>query len=312
MRRLSGSGGHLRGSGSRRAGRKPMDAVVMFKTLVLGALYNLSDDQIGYQVRDRLSFMRFPGLGLEDRVPDAKTVWLCREGLAQAGVVETLFKQFDGYLARQGYIARGGQILDASIVPVPRNHNTREENKAIKAGEMPEGWADKPARRSQKDTDARWTKKHGKSHYGYKNHVNVDRKHKLVRRYHVSNAALHDSQAVDHLLMQGNTGSEVRADPAYRSEEMEARLRARGLKSRIHRKGKRAKPLSAQGKSSNRTKSAVRARVEHVFGAQTNDMGGTLVRTVGLIRAKARIGMKNLAYNMRRLAQLRRLNPCPA
>ena len=112
--------------------------------------------------------------------------------------------------------------------------------------------------------------------------------------------------------MQGNTGAGVWADPAYRSEEMEAKLRAHGLKSRIHRKGKRGKPLTDQGKASNRTKSAVRARVEHVFGAQTNDMGGTLVRTIGLIRAKAKIGMKNLAYNMRRLVQLRRLNPCPA
>jgi len=295
-----------------RAGRKPMDAVVMFKTLLLGALYNLSDDQIEYQVRDRLSFMRFLGLRLEDRVPDAKTVWLYREGLAQAGMVEALFQQFDGYLARQGYIARGGQILDATIVPVPRNRNTREENKAIKAGEEPEGWADKPVKRSQKDTDARWTRKHGKSHYGYKNHVNVDRRHKLVRRYHVSDAALHDSQAVDHLLTRGNTGAGVWADPAYRSEDMEAKLRALNLKSRIHRKGKRGKPLTEQGKCSNRTKSAVRARVEHVFGAQANDMGGTLVRTIGLIRAKAKIGMKNLAYNMRRLVQLRRLTPCPA
>ena len=295
-----------------RAGRKPMDAVVMFKTLVLGALYNLSDDQIEYQVRDRLSFMRFLGLGLQDRVPDAKTVWLYREGLAQAGMVEALFKQFDGYLARQGYIARGGQILDASIVAVPKNHNTREENKAIKAGELPDGWADKPAKRSQKDVDARWTKKHGKSHYGYKNHVNVDRKHKLVRRYHVSDAAQHDSQAVDHLLMQGNTGSGVWADAAYRSEEMEGKLRDRKLKSHIHRKGKRGKPLTEQANGSNRTKSSVRVRVEHVFGAQTNDMGGTLVRTIGMVRARAKIGMKNLTYNMRRLVQLRRINPCPA
>ncbi len=295
-----------------RAGRKPMDAVLMFKTLVLSALYNLSDDQIEYQVRDRLSFMRFLGLGLEDRVPDAKTVWLYREALAQAGKVEELFSQFDGYLARQGYIARGGQILDASIVPVPRNHNTRDENAAIKNGEVPEDWADKPAKRAQKDLDARWTKKHGKNHYGYKNHVNVDRRHKLVRRYHVSDAARHDSQAVDHLLMQGNTGSGVWADAAYRSEEMEAKLRARRLKSHIHRKGKRGKPLTEQAKGSNRTRSGIRVRVEHVFGAQANDMGGTLVRTIGLVRATAKIGMKNLAYNMRRLGQLRRLNPCPA
>jgi IS5 family transposase len=181
------------------AGRKPMDAVLMFKTLVLSAVYNLSDDQIEYQIRDRLSFMRFLGLGLGDRVPplvvclanhcraaDAKTVGLYRDTLAQAGKVEALFRQFDGHLARQGCIARGGQILDASIVAVPRNHNTRDENAAIKKGEVPEDWADKPAKRVQKDVDARWTKKHGKSHYGYKNHVNVDRMHKLVRRYHVS------------------------------------------------------------------------------------------------------------------------------
>jgi len=132
------------------AGRKPMDAVLMFKTPVLGALYNLSDDQVEYQVRDRLSFMRFLGLGLADRVPDAKTVWLYREALAPAGKVEELFRLFDKHLARQGYIARGGQILDASIVPVPRNHNTREENAAIKDGKEPpsravEGWKDKPA-----------------------------------------------------------------------------------------------------------------------------------------------------------------------
>ena len=295
-----------------RAGRKPMDAVLMFKTLVLSALYNLSDDQIEYQVRDRLSFMRFLGLGLEDRVPDAKTVWLYREALAQAGKVEELFQQFDGYLARQGYIARGGQILDASIVRVPRNHNTRDENATIKNGDVPEDWADKPAKRSQKDVDARWTKKHGKSHYGYENHVNVDRKHKLVRRYHVSDAAMHDSKAVDHLLMQSNTGAGVWADSAYRSEEMEAKLRGLKLRSHIHRKGKRGKPLTEQAKGSNRTKSTVRVRVEHIFGAQANDMGGTLVRTIGAVRARAKIGMKNLAYNMRRLGQLRRLNPSPA
>ena len=92
--------------------------------------------------------------------------------------MEEVFGLFDGHLARQGYIARGGQILDASIVPVPRNHNSREENAAIKKGEVPEEWKDKPATRSQKDLDARWAKKHGKSHYGTKNHVNVDRMHK--------------------------------------------------------------------------------------------------------------------------------------
>ena len=289
------------------AGRKPWDAVVMFKAIVLCELYNLSDDQVEYQLRDRLSFMRFLGLCLEDKVPDAKTVWLYREHLAQAGMIETLFEDFDGYLEKQGYLAMGGQIIDASIVPVPKQRNSRDDNARIKDGETPEGWEDQPAKRSQKDTDARWTKKHGKSHYGYKNHVNVDRRHKLVRRYRVTDAAVHDSQVVEDILDPDNTASDVWADSAYRSAEIEAKLEDKGLKSRIHRKGHRDKPLSEREKRGNETRSKVRARVEHVFGAQSNDMGGTLVRGIGLVRAKARIGLKNLAYNMRRLVQLERL-----
>ena len=197
-----------------RAGRKPWDAIVMFKTIILCALYNLSDDQVEHQIRDRLSFMRFLGLGLEGRVPDAKTVWLYREQLTQAGVIEALFETFDGYLKDQGYLAMGGQIIDASIVAVPKQRNSREENARIKAGETPAGWEDKPAKRRQKDVEARWTKKHGKSHYGYKNHVNVDRRHKLVRRYHVSDAAEHDSQVLDDILDGDNTALGVWADSA--------------------------------------------------------------------------------------------------
>ena len=99
----------------------------------------------------------------------------------------------------------------------------------------------------------------------------------------------------------------VWADSAYRSAEIEASLKEKGLRSRIHRKGRRNKPLSEREKQGNKTRSSVRVRAEHVFGAQSNDMGGTLVRSVGLVRAKARIGLKNLAYNMRRLVQLERL-----
>ena len=244
---------------------------------------------------------------LEGRVPDAKTVWLYREQLTQAGVIEALFETFDGYLKDQGYLAMGGQIIDASIVAVSKQRNSREENARIKAGETPAGWEDKPAKRRQKDVEARWTKKHGKSHYGYKNHVNVDRRHKLVRRYHVSDAAEHDSQVLDDILDGDNTALAVWADSAYRSAEIEAALKEKGLRSRIHRKGRRNKPLSEREKQGNKTRSSVRVRVEHVFGAQGNDMGGTLVRSVGLVRAKARIGLKNLAYNMRRLVQLERL-----
>ena len=293
------------------AGRKPWDAVVMFKAIVLCALYNLSDDQVEYQIRDRLSFVRFLGLGLEDKVPDAKTVWLYREQLAQAGMIATVFENFDSYLKDRGYLAMGGQIVDASIVSVPTQHNKRDENAKIKAGETPKDWVDKPAKFRQKDTDARWTKKHGKSHYGYKNHINVDRRHKLVRCYHVTKASVHDSQALEAVLDADNTASDVWADSAYRSAGIEKILKEKCLSSRIPYKGHRNKPLSKRQEQGNKTRSKVRVRVEHIFGAQSNDMGGAQVRSIGIIRAKARIGLKNLAYNMRRLVQLEHLATAP-
>jgi IS5 family transposase len=133
------------------AGRKPFDAVLMFKVLVLQALYNLADEQVEYLIRDRLSFMRFLGLGLEDTVPDATTVWLFREALAKAGLVKTLFERFNRHIDAKGYIARGGRIIDATIVSAPKQHNSRDENEAIKAGQTPKEWEQKPAKNAQKD-----------------------------------------------------------------------------------------------------------------------------------------------------------------
>src|SRR3984893_18329475 len=168
--------GELRTSDATRkslAGRKPWDEVMIFKAPVLQALYNLSDDQTEYQLRDRLSFMRFLGLELEDTVPDAKTLWLYR-ALGKAGAVEELFDLFDGFLKDKGYLAMGGQIIDATIVSAPKQHNSGEEYETIKEDETPEDWKSKPAKNRQKDKDARWTKKHERSYFGYKNHIGVD------------------------------------------------------------------------------------------------------------------------------------------
>ena len=136
------------------------------------------------------------------------------------------------------------------------------------------------------------------------NHINVDRRHKLVWCYKVTDASVHDSQVVEDILDADNTASSVWTDSAYRPAEIEAMLKAEGLKSRIHRKGYRNKPLTKREQHGNNIRSKVRVRVEHSFGAQSNDMGGTLVRSIGRVRAKARITLKILTYNMRRLAQL--------
>src|SRR3977135_2361704 len=290
------------------AGRKPWDEVVIFKALVLQALYNLSDDQAEYQLRDCLSFMRFLGLGIEDAVPDAKTLWLYREALAKAGAVEELFDLFDAHLKDKCSLAMGGQIIDATIVSAPNQHNSREENEAIKEGKTPEDWKSTPAKNRQKDNDARWTKKHERSYYGYKNHIGVDRRHKFVRRYVVSDASVHDSQKLEDILDTSNTASDVWADSAYRSQEIEETLADCGLKSRIHRRAYRNRERSEAQKAANTTRSKVRARVEHVFGDQKNAMGAEIVLTINIVRARCKIGMTNLVYNMRRFIRLERMS----
>ncbi len=284
------------------AGRKPFDVVLMFKVLVLQSLYNLSDEKIEFQIRDRISFMRFLDLSLGDAVPDEKTIWLFREQLTEAGLIKRLFQEFDAFLEEKGFSARKGQIIDASIVEAPRQRNSREENRQIKAGQIPEDWSEQKKR--QKDTDARWTKKNGQNYYGYKNHIDVDVKHKLIRDYEVTAASVHDSQVFEDLLDADNSSRDVWADSAYRSEEKLKELKKRKYREHLQRKGCRHKKLTDREAQGNRTRSRIRSRVEHVFGVQAKRAGNLIVRAIGLVRVKAKVGLRNLAYNLDRYCVL--------
>ena len=282
------------------AGRKPIDVIVMFKLLVLQQMYNISDDELEYQVNDRLSFMRFLHLGLEDRVPDSKTVWLFKERLRQAGLIEALFEQFGSYLTEAGYQAQCGQIVDATLVPVPKQRNSKEETAQVKQGEVPEARQNQPHKRSQKDTDARWTKKRGVSYYGYKNHINRDAGHGFIRRYQVTDAAVHDSKVLGALLDENNHDDEIWADSAYLSAVVVEVLTEMGFISHINERAYRNRPLTDEQIAANRERSKTRAKVEHVFGTMVNEMGGKAVRTIGLARATAMLGLKNMTYNLKR------------
>ena len=123
-----------------------------------------------------------------------------------------------------------------------------------------------------------------------------------MRRYVVSDASVHDSQKFEDVLDTGNTASDVWADSAYRSAEIEEKLADCGLKSRIHRRACRSRKLSEAQKAANTARSKVRARVD-----QKNGMGAELVRTIGIVRARCKIGMTNLVYNMRRFVCLERM-----
>jgi len=309
----------LRRSDRSKGGRPPYDAVLMFKVLVLQALYNLSDDQTEFQIRDRLSFMRFLGLGLGDRVPDAKTIWLFRELLVRAKAVEKLFDAFDAHLRDHGYLAMSGQIVDASIVAAPRQRNTEPEKEALKKGRVPEAWKDKPAKLAQKDRDARWTMKRGRVRrgaegkpkapqilvpaFGYKNHLSTDRRHGLIRKWTVTHAAANDGRQLAALIDPENTASPLWADTAYRSRRNESMPARRGLTSKIHFKKPPRKAMPAPKARANAARSKVRPAIEHVFAHQKGPMK-LCIRTIGLARAKAKIGMANLAYNMRRFVWL--------
>lgn len=281
-------------------GRPPFNYVMMFKILILQRLYNISDDQAEFQINDRMSFMRFLGLGLGETVPDAKTVWHFRNELTNAGIIEELFDLFTRELETQGIVTHKGTIVDATFVDAPKQRNTREENKRVKSGEVPEDWNEN--KRRQKDTDARWTKKNNEVHFGYKDHVKVDAESKIITDYAVTSANVHDSQVFTELI--DDTDVTVYADSAYVGQDVPEEVHAE-----ICEKGYRNHPLTEEQKARNREKSKVRCRIEHVFGYMTGSMRGITFRGVGKPRADFNIGLTNLVYNMCRYATLRNRAP---
>ena len=181
--------------------------------------------------------------------------------------IQVLFRAYEAALTRAGFLAMGGQIVDASIVAAPKQRNTDREKTEIRAGRIPEDWKDKPAKLAQKDRDARWTVKFSKAKssddgspcidiavpsFGYKNHVGIDRRHGLIRTWTATDASRHDGAQLPALVSKANTASDVWADTAYRSKANEKHLADNGLRSKIHRK----KPQAGPCRSTSRARTA--------------------------------------------------------
>jgi IS5 family transposase len=304
----------LQRSDGSKGGRPPLDAVMMFKVLILQTLYGLSDAQTEFQILDRRSFGRFLGLDDGDNTPDETTIWRFREALVRANAIEALFARFDTHLKALGYLAMGGQIVDASIIAAPRQRMTDEERAIVKDGGIPEAWAAKPARLAQKDRDARWTLKRGRRKkgpdgkllaeiatpmFGYKSHIGIDQRHGFIRTWSTSDAARYDGRELTRLIDPANTGSSIWADTAYRSQKNERAILRAGRVSKIHFRRSPGKPLPAQRQRANAARSKVRSAVEHVFATQKHRMS-LFIRTIGIERAKAKIGLANIAFNFKR------------
>ena len=295
-----------------QGGRPPYDPVAMLKVLILAAQNNVSDARMEYLIRDRLSWLRFLGFDLGAPTPDANTIRLFREKLTKAGALDALFADFDCQLKERGYLAMGGQIVDATLVAAPKQRNTQAEKDAIKAGQSAGAiWPDEPARAAQKDTDARWTLKFAKARpmadgkpgvdiaipsFGYKSSLSICRAFGFIRKGKTTDAACFDGRMLRDVVTCDNTASDVWADTAYRSQANEKWLKRMGRVSRIHRRKPRGRPMPEHIRQGNATKSKVRAHVEHVFAHQKDKMG-LFIRTIGIKRAAAKITLANLAYN---------------
>ncbi len=288
-----------------KGGRPPYDYILMFKILILQRYFNLSDDQAEYQINDRMSFMRFLDLTIADDIPDSKTIWKFRETLTDLGLVEHIFDLFLSKLEELGLILNEGKIVDASFIEVPRQRNSKEENRQIKEeNKIPETWIDKPNKLAQKDVDGRWTQKNKVNYYGYKDHTKIDSGSKLIIKYIVTDASVHDSQALDVLLDEKDKNQPLFGDSAYTGEKQEDTIEQKEMTNKIHEKGYKNNPLTQAQKDSNTEKSRIRARVEHVFGFMETSMNSMNIRSIGIKRATAIVGLLNLTYNMFRMIQL--------
>jgi IS5 family transposase len=287
-----------------KGGRPPYDVVLMFKIMILQRYYNVSDDAIEYAILDRLSFMRFLGLGINDQVPDAKTIWLFRDNLTKLGLIEGLFKHLDKQLDKDGIIVHKGKIVDASITQVPIQRNSREENKGLKEGKTPQDWSNNKIK--QKDVDAKWTKKNNTNYFGYKNHIKADSKTKIITAYKVTTANISDGDIVSELLSKKEDGGQpFYGDAAYNNKKLVKFYKKIGVINRTNKQGYRDHQLTEKERQQNRKKSKVRCRVEHVFGFLVNTMRSKYLKYRSLVRNAAAIGLMNLTYNLFRLVQLK-------
>ena len=267
-----------------KGGRKPLCGLMMAKIFILQSLYNLSDDAVEFMIEDRLSFKRFLKIPVSKKAPDAKTIWVWRERVKALGLESVIFEWFLGEVANAGYVAKEGQIVDATFVPTHKP--TNKHKKQLEKGEPLTKHQEQ-----QKDKDATFTKKSGISYHGYKNHTVVDVKHKIIQNFDVTTASIHDSGVFEGILSAkklDKAENGVWADSAYRSTQAEKMLLGKGLISHIHERAYRNTPLTAQQKADNKEKSRVRARVEHVYGHMETSMGGMMIHTLTLGQSQSK------------------------
>jgi len=294
-----------------KGGRPPFDAILMYKITMLQQWYGLADMAAEYHINDSLSYMRFLGLEIGDKVPDGNTIWDFKEALKEKEVDRKLFDLFNEMLEEQGIITHKGSIIDATFVTVPKRHTTKTDNEHLKCDEELEDLPAKSAERqangeiknaenveAQMDMDARWAKKGDESFFGYKDHVKCDSDSKIITDFSVTDASVHDSQELVRLVDVKD--NDLKLDSGYVGEDLQKEIFASfpHIKINVCARAYRNTPLTDEDKAKNKIIAHTRARIEHIFGYMTRFMAGITSRVHGLARVKRDITAKNLAYNI--------------
>jgi IS5 family transposase len=262
--------------------------VLLLRCLLLGVWHDLSDPSLEQAIVDRLSFRRFAGLSLHDRVPDHTTLWRFREELAADGLLERVFAEISRQLDAKGLIVKRGTLIDASLVAA-----------AARPPRKPTGAPTDIASRPSPDPDARWGRKGHKSVFGYKIHIGVDQNHTIIRRVELTDASVTDTEPADALICGDERA--VYGDQAYYTHARHAWLTTAGIKDRLMRRPNKHHPeLHARHKRRNRLIGRIRAAVERPFAVLKQHYGLRRMRFFALARNRVQVMLACCAYNLRR------------
>lgn len=265
-----------------RSGRPSWPPLMLVKALLLQQWYGLSDPGLEEALGDRLSFRRFVGLGLDEGSPDHSTVSRFRKALRERDLDQKLFEEIERQLGAKKLLVKSGTLMDATLVEA-----------AVKKPSEPAG------SKSSTDPDADWTRKGGKTYFGYKAHLGVDEGSGLIRRAELTSAKIYESQVADALVCGDERA--VYADKAYELKARRQGLRARRIKDRImHRSHKHQARLPHWQAVRNRLISPIRAAVERVFGTLKRTYGYRRVRYRGLQANLLELRLLCIAFNLRK------------
>ena len=247
-------------------GRPPLPLGTMLRVYCMQQWFQLSDPAMEDSLYDSFSMRRFARIGLEDGVPDETTILNFRHLLEKHGLAERIFGEVSRYLEERGLLVRRGTIMDATTIEAPASTKNRDQ---------------------KRDPEMSSTKKGNQWHFGMKAHVGADSQRGLVHTVVCTTASEHDSQRGRELL-HGDE-KEIYGDKAYADEARRQECRASGVAWRVNIKGRRGQGLSERDRKWNRSRNAVRAKVEHPFGIVKNLWGYTRVRYRGIYKNACQI-----------------------